>query len=193
MLAVAIDPTMTEKMWACWRGRMPIAEVLQAPKIDGRSFAGTIANIRLVEMDNAYYRMHDANCGDEWEFIGKNKPGSYSDDEVRKQAFRGFAFTADALSAGRGLVGQIQALLWYGPVPAKIGNRVRVTPGGEVEHYQVRTKITTASGGMSVQRYVTKPKVKTGDFEQLADVSRRVAHLVLAGNPLARPLGKNYL
>lgn len=166
-----IDPSMTDRQREAWMGRVALKDLIRPPK-----FNGSIANINLEVMENPYDRLLDANDRG-WTFRGRGNgslnyklTNQYAEELIPR--YRGFVFTADAKSSGRGVVGQISTEIWYKPVPrysaiSKLGKSYSV-------------KHANAYAGSSVTRTVAKPKMEIDRFIDLDEKARHVGFKVLA-------------
>jgi hypothetical protein len=143
LIAPIVDPEY-DRALAAWEARKPLKELIRPPK-----FYGRIGGIVLTVMDEPYERLQDATERG-WN-LGGLSPATY--DTARRARYWGFAFTADGMSTGRGIVGQIRSELWYAPLPAR----------------------TTSTTGRALTRFVAKPKFDVRRFERVPKASRRVA------------------
>lgn len=186
LVADQIDPTMSQAMRDAWSGRIAIRDLVRPPK-----FNGTIAYIELVTMDNPYDRLSNARERS-WVFNSKGGvPNKIIEDERVIGSFIGFTFLAEARSSGRGVIGQIQAELYYGRVPYEQKRESRQLKNGTTAYYDYSTKRTAMHAGASVQRYVTTPKIEREKFMELDENARRIGLAVLHQNtmhPIVQPI-----
>lgn len=175
-VAAEVDPIMSGKELEAWSGRVPLTEHLRPQK-----FFGRIGDIALVTMENPYDRLYDArDRGIRFTKSG-GMPGVCSGDvrEVQEPFYRGFLFTASASSSGRGVVGQIEAELWYMPIGRSWQNPAHERRAG---------KKSEIYAGMSVHRVVSKPVIKSENaFAELHNTSTTIAYEVLREN-LRKPI-----
>ncbi len=135
-----------------WNGRKMLRDELRPMK-----FNGTIANIILQVMDNPAEELETAQSRGFRFKKGtsqKHQISRFRDSEENNSAV-GLTFIADAKSSGRGVIGQVQAELYYHPESYAWG---RAT---------------------SIQRILTKPKIETQNFIVLEKESSRIALAVL--------------
>lgn len=172
IVAAEIDPDMTPHQTVVWESRPHIKNYLRPPE-----FNGPMLNVRLEVMDDPYARLLDARKRG-WRFVGltgtstRELKSKFADRLIPR--YRGFKFTADAHSSGKGTVAQVQSEMWYYPVPlTEVRGRV--------------AKNTTPSGGASVIRVLTRPQLETENFINLHESAKRIGFSVLRYN-LSRPL-----
>jgi hypothetical protein len=153
LIAQSVDPNYNPDFWLA---RPKLRDLIRPPK-----FNGTIANIKLEVIGEPYERLLDARERG-WQ-LGKG-PGKFElsgeSAQSRIEKYKGFSFTADAKSSGRGVIGQIQAELFYYPVYDR-----------PERHYDKE--------GKGVTRILTKPKIERERFIQLDETSRRIGFEVL--------------
>ena len=169
-IAEQIDPDMSPTMRVAWMGRAAIKDLIRPPK-----FNGTIANIGLVVMEEPYEQLLTARERG-WKFNHGKTSQQISSKENVTNSLKGFTFIADAHSNGRGIIGQIQAELWFSEVPAY-----------EKKNNTQLQKNTTAYGGRSVRRIITKPKIEEEKFYKLQKESERIGWAVLRAE-MMRPI-----
>lgn len=154
-IAYGIKPEMNDKGnerqandWDC---RLDICGIIRPPKFNGR-----ITNIRLEPMEEPLRRLLDANeRGLKFVKGFVLSPLSHDEKELQlfSQSYKGFSLTADAISTGRGVVGQIKTELWYGPcAPRKPGSS-----------YSVDGRAANVNGG--IRRYIARPEMHHKSFE----------------------------
>jgi hypothetical protein len=198
ILAEDIEPMYDPIKWAT---RLALRDLIRPPK-----FNGTIADVRLEVMAEPYERLQDApkrgwNVG----------PGNYKlSSEVAQELiarYRGFTLTATPKSSRPGRLGQIQAELWYYPVPVSIhtmkeGTVVKshneLKSGEKSREYAYLTKRdytylrkNRSSSGESVRRVVTKPRVETERFIEHDAAARRIGFQLLRQqmmHPITTPM-----
>jgi hypothetical protein len=180
LVAEGVDPSMNQLELNSWTGRVGIRNLLRPAK-----FNGNIGNIQLVKMNDPFGRLFDARQRG-WSFGGSRVsiPKNPTLDQEVRDSYRGFTFTADASSSGRGIIGQIQAELWFGLVSINRGIQTRTHTNGEVVKFKYNAKCTSSNGGASVRRIVTKPKIENETFLELDESSRRIGIEILRGNVL---------
>ncbi len=170
-VAEIIDPVMTQPEFDCWQGRDNVKNLIRPLKFNGK-----ITDISLVSIENPFNALQNAKeLG--WDMprgYNQNLKGSNANLEYKASRCIGFSLLANAVSSGRGVVGQIQAGLWYYPVSQNIRN-------GRVD------KITAGHGGRSIVRVVSRPKIETENFIQLEIESNKVAYSALR-KALKRPI-----
>src|SRR5205085_931467 len=102
--------------------------------------------------------------------------------------YHGFILSADANSSGRGTIGQIQAELWYYPIPLTLHTQkgeiitVKQAYSGEKRDYVAHkdyVKHNTAYVGETIRRAITKPKLETEKFIEFDKRARRIGYQVL--------------
>lgn len=150
-IAAGINPEMSERQTNDWDCRLDIGGIIRPPKFNGR-----ITNIRLEPMEDPLRRLLDANeRGLRFVKGFVLSPLSHDENELQllSQPYRGFSLTADALSTGKGTVGQIRTELWYGPsAPRKPGSS-----------YSVEGRAANVNGG--IRRYIARPEMHHKSFE----------------------------
>lgn len=160
MVAEYIDPDMDYSAREAWAGRMAVKEMLRPPK-----FYGSVININLVAIPEPFDELVRA-AREGGRFRGEKGvpiPKSISQNPDVMQSYLGFRFLADAKTSGKGVIGQIQAGLWYGKVPPD-----------EVGRPKAKTH-----GGRSVQRYVTKALLEKARIVTPPETSRRIGYHAL--------------
>jgi hypothetical protein len=188
MVAEQVDPTMTPAMRDAWAGRVVIRDLLRPPR-----FNGSLTDIKLVVMEAPLDRLFDARERG-WTFsrhIGSGYPINRPHDDEITGSYQGFELMANAHSTGRGVVGQVQAEIWYGRVPTYRTSELRTLKDGSVSLYHYDNKQAANHGGMSVQRYITSPKLETGVFINLDENARRIGFQVLSHqmrHPIIEPV-----
>ena len=182
IVAHEVDPTMTPHEELMWAGRVALGGLIRPPK-----FNGTIENIELVVMDSPFERLLDARERG-WKLVGCGTPSH--DDEVI-ESHRGFTLLADARSTGRGIIGQIQAELWFSKVSVRTQLRKHYHKNGDILFYPHWSKNTGNNGGTSVKRRMTIPKIESDKFIELHETSRRIGFEVLRdamSHPIVQPM-----
>lgn len=185
MVAEQVDPTMTSLMREAWAGRTAIRDLVRPPK-----FNGTIADIELVVMAMPYDRLSDARDRG-WSFGRDEVLITLTKDDEIINSFRGFTFLANAKSSGRGIIGQIQAELWFARVPVSHSHQSYTSVSGNKTWHRHNMKKAVSNGGASVRRYVTKPKIETTKFVNLNEISRRIGFELLRNamlHPIVQPM-----
>lgn len=160
-IAFAIDPRLDP---AAWEARENLRDLVRPPK-----FNGSIVNIVLEVMDEPYEQLRNARERG-WKFIGSGSHhGLRTTEESRKSIdkYVGLKFMGEAQSTGRGMIGQIQAEMWYTPISARTSN-----DGSP-------TEVLKIDGGRTVKRFITRPRFEEKQFYQLRSVSRRIGYEVL--------------
>lgn len=174
---------MTDLQAAAWSGRVAIRELLKPPKFNGR-----IGNIILSVIENPYEQLINAHNRNvtftrKGGIGGQNLTRSSERADKTLPLFKGFTFTAEATSTGRGVIGQIQAELYYFPVSLK---------RNYVSSSRQPYKDVTNAAGSSVKRVVSKPEIASEQsFIELADTSRLIAYSVLRSN-IKRPFSQPF-
>ncbi len=187
MVAEYIDPEATKSMRDAWCGRVAIKDLVRPPK-----FNGTIADVKLVVMDEPYERLFDA-VERGWRFMkgrGSGVPVKRFSDGVTPDGFFGFTFVANAKSTGKGTIGQIQAEIFYGGIATQTLTS-RTLKSGEVSRASYTFKQTVMHAGSSVQRYVTKPKIEDKLFIELDENSKKIGFEILRQN-VSHPLVQRF-
>ena len=131
-----------------WESRRPLKDVLRVPEFNGR-----MSDIAMQVMEAPYERLLDARERG-WKITGGSLARPQAPEDVIRH-YMGFAYTANARSSGRGVVGQVQAEIWYAP---------NADPHGY---------------GRAVKRTVTKPKFEEAAFRELDEHSRRIGFTAL--------------
>ncbi len=195
LVAADIDPTMTNTQKAGWAGRMAIKDLLRPPRFNGR-----ITNIQLSVMKEPYEKLGNARERG-WRFSSKGgqpqaskNPTERADDN--SVPYRGFGFTADARSTGRGIVGQIQAELWYRAVASYwregTGHYTRKRTGERIEYPAMLCSRSLEIHGRSpIQRIVTQSQIEAERFIALDETARKIGFRVLQQNmrhPIVQPI-----
>ncbi len=185
LVAPEVDPFYNHILW---QSRLPLKELIRPPK-----FNGTIANIKLTVMNNPYDRLLDANQRG-WKFKSRAQTHKLQSDISKAQIpnYRGFVFTGDAKSSGRGTIGQVQAEIWYYPLPknlridpeGKLHIGFNTTKSGERRYYSYTNKkdieiIGAKAYGEAMRRIVTMPKLEAEKFIALNETARRIGFAVL--------------
>ncbi len=181
LIAAEVDPKHKPEVWAA---RAKLRDLIRPP-----DFNGTIADIKLVVMADPYERLLDAKDRG-------LKPGSgnhvLSSElvESQKANYRGFILTATPISSRPGNLGQIQAELWYFPVPPSLEKAGKTRHGsyklksGEVIGYTATSrndyiKRKNHQEGKAINRVVTQPRIERELFIQAHETSRRIGFDVL--------------
>jgi hypothetical protein len=181
-IVAAVRPDYDHAMWA---GRKPLRDLMRPPR-----FNGTIANISLLVMHDAYEQLQTAKDRGIAMRITRR---ALSDENVLIYGpqYRGFVITADARSSGRGVVGQLQTEAWYYPlVPGvlKAGTvRQRVksrADGTKYDYTYVRSSngVDISKGresGRTIGRIISYPKLEKDTFIELNESSRRIGAAAL--------------
>ena len=148
VIALYVAPWMTPTQNKTWEARTDIRDSLRPLKFNGR-----MANIALHSMEDPIEALRTVRERG-FKFKSGQRLGSRLvrlRDLDEHEEVLGFSYTADAQSTGRGIIGQVQAELWYYP--------------SRYENFSL--------GG--VIRAVTQPKIETEDFIRLEDESRSMA------------------
>jgi hypothetical protein len=186
MVAEQIDSEMTTEMRDAWLARVATKDLIRPPK-----FNGSMASIGLVVMDEPYAQMLSARERG-WAF-GSSIGRSGTSKEYVIDSCRGFTLIADALSTGRGVIGQIQAEFWLCEVPRSNSVKIYSLKSGEKRKFVHNYKQTHNYGGLSVRRVITKPKLEVEKFYELQENSRRIGFEVLRTqmmHPIVQPMSK---
>jgi len=159
VIAAAINPTYDKDLWA---GRVPLKELIRPPKFNGR-----ITDISVTVMDRAYAQLQEACESGRIGYMPQLHRRIVNRGEVEsyESGFRGFILTADAKSAGRGTIGQIQTAMWYWPLTVRSIN----------------------GHGQVLNRKVAKPKIEKERFIALDARSRKIGFSV-ERKAVARPI-----
>lgn len=191
MVALGIHPEMSRLQRDAWAGRTALKDCIRPAK-----FNGTIADIRLEVMHDSYERLLDARERG-FRFPRGVTPRRLTGQFAERLSgnYRGFILVADATSAGRGTIGQIQTELWYAPVPLSNHQVTReyTKKSGEVSTYSNRhiVRVTRDHGGASVRRYVANPKLESENFIKLDEESRLIGLAALRESmmhPIVQPM-----
>ncbi len=159
-IAFAIDPKLDADAWAT---RENARDIVRPPKFQGR-----IANIVLEVMEEPYEQLRSARERG-WQFAGGGSHHGKRSTDVTKRAlgkYVGLQFVGEAYSTGRGMIGQIQAEMWYLPI------------AGRAKNGKLLTNAAT-EGGRSVKRFITRPRYEKEQFIPLRNVSRRIGYEIL--------------
>ena len=160
LVANDIYPYASEDRIAAWQGRVALRDLIRPPK-----FNGSLRNIEILSMEDPYDRLLDARERG-WSITGGTLPRK--DIDTAREGTRGFLFTADAHSSGKGIIGQIQSEMWYLRAPASRGSWFYVD--------------TSTSSGSAVVRRVTKPKLERDRFVEADENAKKVGLQVLRKN-----------
>jgi hypothetical protein len=184
-IAFDVDPDLDLDLWAC---RVNLREFMKPPKFNGR-----LINIKLVVMEKPYDRLLDANERG-WSLQSTaSSAGVKITDPVNQQhiipKMRGFVFVADASSSKGGVISQVQAEMWYYPLPLNIANAGVTKHGsytlkdGTVAESFWTTKTARisdkASPSAALRRVITRPKTETDKFIEHDEAARRIGFSVL--------------
>jgi len=162
-IAQYISPEMNRDAQQRWEARPRLRDELRPLRFNGR-----LADIQIQVMDDAAERM--ASARERGFMFKRGQPRSVTRDRFASHEddgrALGFTYIANAKSSGRGVIGQVQAELWYQP------------------------QIECFGGDTAIQRIITKPKIETEKFIILEEASKRVA-LAALRNAIshARPHG----
>ncbi|HSX53280.1 MAG TPA: hypothetical protein VLF90_02845 [Patescibacteria group bacterium] len=154
IIAAEVEPYYDKVLWA---GRQPIGELIRPKK--PVVFNGTIANIHLEVMDEPYERLLDARQRG-WKIPGRGifqLTSRFAGELIPR--YRGFRLTAEPKSSKPGILGQIQAELWYYPVPLYGKNK----NSGRGRH---------GNHGETIKRRATEPKMEKEKFIEHDKVAR---------------------
>ncbi len=168
VVATAIAPDMTATQRQAWEGRSNIVDSIRPPKFNGR-----MVDVELEVMDEPYERLLDAR--ERGWALSKGAAHRMTNEHNLEQSERyvGLSLTADAKSTRRREVGQVQAELWYGPVPTRPQSHLRLdNTKGRIIH-------SAPYGGQPIKRVITKPKLETEKFIELDQTARRIGFEVL--------------
>lgn len=163
-IAANIEPNMSEEAAGTWAARTAIKQLMRPERFDGRLFNGSLLNPELRVVSDAYQRLltvrdrgHQLN--------GSIRPKTLVlSDEARvelAEKYKGFIFSADLHSSGRGVVDKVVAEVWYAPaaIERRKGKRVR-----------------TSRYGAAVRRITTKPVADKTILESVEIGSRIAAY-----------------
>jgi hypothetical protein len=173
VVADDIQPIRLEGQREAWEGRVPIRNLLRPPK-----FNGSIRSIALMAMEDPYDRLLDARERG-WAFPHGGKTVRRLDIDEAREYTRGFTFTADAQSSGKGIVGQIQAEMWYMRAPYNEHRYIRLNENKELVVRTSSSFSTGNHGGAIVYRRITKPKLEKDAFIRADAESRKIGWAVL--------------
>lgn len=134
-----------------WEARRPLKEALRVPKFNGR-----MTDIVMQVMEAPYERLLDARERG-WKVTGGSFERPRASEDVIRH-YLGLTYTTHARSSGQGVVGQVQAEIWYMP--------------------NAHHTLYSAYGG-AVERVVTKPKFEKTVFRELDTYSRRIGFTAL--------------
>lgn len=143
-----IAPRMTPVTKYAWEGRTKLSDALRPLR-----FNGTISDIQLQVMNNAAERMESTReRGFSFAHGGQGTKATQERIAFYEEYGEalGLTYIAHAKSSGRGIVGQVQAEIWYQPA--------------------VERNI-----GLPIHRTVTKPKYERENFQLLEEGSQRIA------------------
>lgn len=185
-IAQLVDPSSNPMLWA---NRVKISEFVR-PKYKGKLFIGTVADIKLIVMNEPYERLMDANERGMHFQHSRYRPPLSETNAPLKMRYVGFSLAADARSSGRGSVGQIQAELWYYPVSfdfipkGTIRIKRSTTSSGEERLYTSQSKKDhiykhSYYSDMVIRRVVTKPKLEEERFIEFDETARRIGFKTL--------------
>jgi hypothetical protein len=160
-LADVVQPKHDPVLWAA---RRELRDLIRPPK-----FNGTIANVYLTVMANPYERLLDADMrgwtGGPKMVLGKSHELSSQAADLHASRYIGFILTANAKSSGRGIIGQIQAEMWYFPIPPTIASAGK--------NYRTQNRLSN-NYGETIRRIVTKPRYEMGLFLAHDASSRKI-------------------
>lgn len=146
-LTLEIEPTITGKELLTWAGRTALRDLIRPPK-----FNGSIQDITLKEMENPYDLLLSAReRGLKFSTAGKIFHARTSDASIERttEHAKGYIFTADACSSGRGVIGKIATEIWYLPALLAFDNR------GHRTH-----NTSSLKSGQPIIRYVAVPEIR---------------------------------
>jgi hypothetical protein len=181
IVAWHVDPDMSDRQFSRWQQRPSIDSLLRPPR-----FYGRIHNITLEVMPDHFDRYLDAKER------GFKFPVSQSVHRMRNEeteaAMRtkgiGFVLLAEASSSRRKDMGQIQAELWYMPVPIR-----KILKDGSTW----LAKETAMSRGATVVRRYTQPIYDRERFIRLQEDAQRVGLMALEFAMKKSQLAKKHL
>ena len=186
LIAEDVDPDYDEYLW---EARPDLEEYrLLVPT----NFYGKLRSIELLVMENPYDRLLDANQRG-WTFKKSSSKNLELTNELNQKLlvprYRGFALTAETHSSGRGVVGQIQAEMWYYPVPflaikaGKVHRDHFVRKDGSISEHTYRSRKDSVTRNnaspYALRRVITKPKFEKNDFIKLEATNRRIGMIAL--------------
>lgn len=165
LVARRLDPSFDEQHWSY---QAKLRDLVRPPH-----FNGQLLHMKLQVMSNPYQHLLSvAERGFSFPSGGRrNYTLTSAVAETLIPRYMGFVFTADAISSGRGKVGQAQAEIYYYPVsPA-----VRKNKRGEVNLKQRRT-----DSGESIRRVVTISRLERDGFIIFDENARRIGFAVMS-------------
>lgn len=146
-----------------WAGRLSIKEILRIPK-----FYGQTRNLRLAVMDNPREQL--ATLHDRGLKLARHGAPTVSKDPSNQEfgaLYQGFEFTADA-SSSNGWQGQIQAELYYYPIP------MIMSP------YNTGHQKPSSYGGRNIHRVLSRPtQVAESEYFHHHEESKEIGFTVL--------------
>lgn len=165
LIAQQVDPSMTSITKSYWDCREHIKNRLRPTKFNGR-----ISDIQVSIMEDPYDKLSTAKERG-WKF-GGGRNYERGEEFISNFASRyvGLNFTANAISSGRGIIGQLQAEIYYFPTSISWVS----SPNGSRIH-----KSTSTHGGATVVRAIAKPKLETDNFIKLDLTAKRIGFEVL--------------
>jgi hypothetical protein len=156
-----VDPEMTDEEWEHWMGRRDIRDFVRPPKV-----YGTLANIELTPLEDPYETLEELQKEGFKRPAGSNRPPrptSEQDRTYRLEHCLGFYLVADALSTGKGTVGEVQLGMWYVPTARKWDSR------------RGPQKQSMHTGGRTVMRILTQSRLEKESFIRLGKDVARIA------------------
>jgi len=158
LIAKKVEPVYDHSNGS-WPGRIALRDLIRPLK-----FNGTIADIKLEVMKDPYERLLDARQRG-WAMPYRTIPklaNEFAEELIPR--YRGFVLTADAKSSGKGTVGQIQAEMWYYPMPLRVRSR---------SHGKITLR-RDYSTGETLRRVVSRPRLEEEKFIELDATARRI-------------------
>lgn len=160
-IALGIHKDMTPRQTAEWDARTPLIDL-----ITPATFHGGIKNIRIQEILNAPESLYNANERGLTFSLGlpRKCTTDLAQDAIRRT--QGFIFTADAISSGKGVIGEFSTEVWLMP-----------TPDFRSKDYSMQGNQSNASGPF--RRFIAMSDEVKKEFIQFANAKRQVGAAAL--------------
>jgi|GEM_PF-1761063 len=160
-IALGIHDDMTPRQIAEWGSRTSLINLIAPPK-----FHDEIENIKIQKILNPQDSLYSAN--ERGLTFSMGLPRKCTTDLAQDAARRtqGFVITADAISTGRGIVGEFSTEVWLIP-----------TPGFRSKDYSMQGIQSNASGPF--RRYIAMSDEVKKEFRQFANAKRQVGAAAL--------------